>query len=188
MLMSPSYTRTRSRFEQWRRHNGRRYVTVLPALISGASSTSRFRCRVLLDTGSPQSFIPLGAFDQMVAIGTAYKSYVRSTTPRYRRVVTALKSYSAQTDRSEQSFNFTTTVRFPRRVRNGYTSFPIRKCKTPCFLAAIDGYDSTRGPTKRSRPNAMAAFSVNSPFRTFMTTLTTVLYSQLWGPACCLPP
>ena len=57
--------------------------TVLPSLISGASSTSRLRCRTLLDTGSPQSFIPLNAFDQMVAIGTADKSYVRSTTSRY---------------------------------------------------------------------------------------------------------
>ena len=56
--------------------------TTLPSLTSGASATSPFRCRALLDTGSPHSFIHQGAFDQMVAPGASDKSYVRSTTPR----------------------------------------------------------------------------------------------------------
>ena len=56
--------------------------TILPSLTSGASATSSFRCRALLDTGSPQSFIHQGAFDQMVATGAADESYVRATTPR----------------------------------------------------------------------------------------------------------
>ena len=56
--------------------------TTIPSLTSGASATSPFRCRALLDTGSTQSFIHPGAFDQMVATGAAEKSYVQSTTPR----------------------------------------------------------------------------------------------------------
>ena len=56
--------------------------TTLPSLTSGAWPTSQFSCRALLDTGSPQSFIHQGAFDQMVATGAADESYVRSTTPR----------------------------------------------------------------------------------------------------------
>ena len=50
--------------------------TTLLSLHSGVSATSRFNCRALLDTGSPQSFIHQGAFDQMDA------SCVRSTTPK----------------------------------------------------------------------------------------------------------
>ena len=56
--------------------------TTLLSLHSGVSATSRFNCRALLDTGSPQSFIHQGAFDQMVAFGAADASCVRSTTPR----------------------------------------------------------------------------------------------------------
>ena len=56
--------------------------TTLPSLTSGASATSPYRCHALLDTGSPQSFIHQGAFDQMVATGAADESYVRATTPR----------------------------------------------------------------------------------------------------------
>ena len=56
--------------------------TTLLSLHSGVSATSRFNCRALLDTGSPQSFIHQGAFDQMVASGAADASCVRSTTPR----------------------------------------------------------------------------------------------------------
>ena len=56
--------------------------TTLPSLTSGAWATSQFPCRALLDTGSPQSFIHQGAFEQMVATGAADESYVRSTTPR----------------------------------------------------------------------------------------------------------
>ena len=55
--------------------------TTLLSLHSGVSTTSRFDCRALLDTGSPQSFIHRGAFDQMVATGAADASCVRSTTP-----------------------------------------------------------------------------------------------------------
>ena len=56
--------------------------TTLLSLHSGVSATSRFNCRALLDTGPPQSFIHQGAFDQMVALGAADASCVRSTTPR----------------------------------------------------------------------------------------------------------
>ena len=56
--------------------------TTLLSLHSGVSATSRFNCRALLDTRSPQSFIHQGAFDQMVALGAADASCVRSTTPR----------------------------------------------------------------------------------------------------------
>ena len=55
--------------------------TTLLSLHSGVSATTRFNCRALLDTGSPQSFIHQGAFDQMVALGAADASCVRSTTP-----------------------------------------------------------------------------------------------------------
>ena len=56
--------------------------TTLLSLHSGVSATSRFNCRALLDTGSPQPFIHQGAFDQMVALGAADAPCVRSTTPR----------------------------------------------------------------------------------------------------------
>ena len=56
--------------------------TTLLSLHSGVSTTSRFNCRALLDTGPPQSFIHQGIFDQMVATGAADASCVRSTTPR----------------------------------------------------------------------------------------------------------
>ena len=56
--------------------------TTLFSLHSGVSATSRFNCRALLNTGSPQSSIHEGAFDQMVALGAADASCVRSTTPR----------------------------------------------------------------------------------------------------------
>ena len=55
--------------------------TILLSLHCGVSTTSRFTCRALLDTRSPQSFIHQGAFDQMVATGAADASCVRSTTP-----------------------------------------------------------------------------------------------------------
>ena len=56
--------------------------TTLLSLHSGVSTTSRFKYCALLDTGSPQSFIHQGAFDQMIAKGAADASCVRSTTPR----------------------------------------------------------------------------------------------------------
>ena len=56
--------------------------TTLSTVHSGVSATSRFDCRALLDTRSPQSFIHQGAFDQMVAMGAADASCIRSTTPR----------------------------------------------------------------------------------------------------------
>ena len=56
--------------------------TTLLSLSSGATATSRFNCRALIDTGSPQSFIHQGTFDQMVAADAADASYVRSTTPK----------------------------------------------------------------------------------------------------------
>ena len=57
------------------------FTTLLP-LHSGVSTTSRFNCRALLDTGSPQTFIHRGAFDKMGATGAADASCVRSTTPK----------------------------------------------------------------------------------------------------------
>ena len=56
--------------------------TTLLTLHSGVSATSRFDCRALLDTRSPQSFIHQGASDQMVAMGAADASCIRSTTPK----------------------------------------------------------------------------------------------------------
>ena len=56
--------------------------TTLLSLHSGVSATSRLNCRALLGTGSPQSFIHQGAFDQMVASSAADVFCVRSTTPR----------------------------------------------------------------------------------------------------------
>ena len=56
--------------------------TTLPSLTSGAFATSQLRCRALLDTGSPQSFIYQGSFEQMVVTVAADESYARSTTPR----------------------------------------------------------------------------------------------------------
>ena len=56
--------------------------TTLLTLHSGVSATSQFHCRALLGTGSPQSFIHQGSFDQMVAMGAADASCIRSTTPR----------------------------------------------------------------------------------------------------------
>ena len=56
--------------------------TTLLSLHSGVSMTSRLTFRALLNTGSPQSFIHQGAFDNMVATGADDASCVRSTTPR----------------------------------------------------------------------------------------------------------
>ena len=56
--------------------------TTLLTLHSGVSATSRFDCRALLDTESPQSFIHQGTFDQMVAMGAADPSCIRSITPK----------------------------------------------------------------------------------------------------------
>ena len=50
--------------------------TTLLSLSSRASATSPFNCCALLATGSPQSFIHQGAFDQMVVTGAADASYV----------------------------------------------------------------------------------------------------------------
>ena len=57
-------------------------VTTGPSLTSSATATSLFRCRALLDTGSPQSFIHRSAFEQMVATAAADETYVRSTPLR----------------------------------------------------------------------------------------------------------
>ena len=73
--------------------------TTLLSLHSGVSATSRFNCRGLLDTGSPQSFIHQGAFDQMVASGAADASCVRSTTEL--GAVSDPDSCSARTNRPE---------------------------------------------------------------------------------------
>ena len=72
--------------------------TTLLSLSSGASATSRFNCRALYNTGSPQSFIHQGAFDQMVATGAADASYVRATTPKSWNGLLAPRRCSALTD------------------------------------------------------------------------------------------
>ena len=148
--------------------------TTLPSLTSGASATSQFRCRALLDTASPQSFIHQGAFEQMVATGAADESYVRSTPPR------SWNGFGSQeplnTNRQAcLSIHFTTTMRPPHHMRYGYTSSPIKQCDVHSCLVAIAGCVSTLAPTKRLRLHLMAAFSVNPLCRTLLTTLTTVL-------------
>ena len=90
-----------------------------------------------------------------------------------RGEASALKSYSAQTDKPELSFSFTTTARLPRHLRYGYTSSPVKQCHVPSCLVEIVECVSNRAPTKRLRPHPMAAFSVNSPFNTLLTTITT---------------
>ena len=50
--------------------------TTLLSLHSRVSTTSRFNCHALLGTGSSQSFIHQGAFDQMVATGAADASCI----------------------------------------------------------------------------------------------------------------
>ena len=56
--------------------------TTLISLSTGASAKSRLNSRALCDTGSTQSFIHQGAFDQMVTTGAADAPYVRATTPK----------------------------------------------------------------------------------------------------------
>ena len=73
--------------------------TTLSSLHSGVSTTSRFNCRALLDTGSPQFFIHQGAFDQMVA--TALLTRLASNPPPERGVVSDPDNCSALTDRPE---------------------------------------------------------------------------------------
>ena len=55
--------------------------TTLLSLSSGASATSRFTCRTLLDKGSPHSFIQ-GAFNKMIETGIADASYIQAITPK----------------------------------------------------------------------------------------------------------
>jgi len=65
--------------------------TTLFSLSCGASASSWFNLRAILDIGYPQSLIHEGPRDQMVvATGTADASYVRAT---------ALKRCLAQADR-----------------------------------------------------------------------------------------
>ena len=66
--------------------------TTLPSLTSGALVTSQFPCRALLDTGSPQSFIHQGAFEQMVATAPPPNPTSDRQHPD-RGVVSTLKSY-----------------------------------------------------------------------------------------------
>ena len=56
--------------------------TTLLSLSNGASATSRFNCRALLDTGSPQSFIHQAHFDQMVAPNPTSEPPKITTTSR----------------------------------------------------------------------------------------------------------
>ena len=141
--------------------------TTLLSLHSGVSTTSRFNCRTLLNTGSPQSFIHQGVFDQMVAMGAADASCVRSTTPR-----TWSGFGSRQLPSTHRQARM--TVQFNH---NGSPSaslavwmylYPMRLCDAPSCSAAIVGCASIHAPIKHSRRNQTAASSVNSPSHSVM--------------------
>lgn len=58
-------------------------LATLLSLSRRVFKTSRFKCRALLETGPPQSYIHKGAFDQItVTTGAADEPYVPSTSPR----------------------------------------------------------------------------------------------------------
>ena len=136
--------------------------TTLLSLHSGVSATSRFNCRAHLETGSPQSFIHQRAFDQMVALGAADASCVRSTTPR---------TWSGFGSRQLLSTNQQArmTVQF---FHNGTTSaslavwmyiVPNETCDALSFLVEIVGCVFPPAPIKPFRRTQTVAPSVNSP-------------------------
>ena len=63
----------------------------------------------------------------------------------------------------------------PNHLRYGYTSSPIKQCDVHSCLVEIAGCVSTLAPTEHLRLHLMAAISVNSLYRTHLTTLTTAL-------------
>ena len=148
--------------------------TTLPPLTSGASVTSQFRCRALLDTGSPQSFIHQGAFEQMVATGAADESYVRSTPPR-----------SCSGFDSQEPLNTNRQARLTVQFYHNdapsasltvwiYT-VPNKTMRCSLLISRDSWMRFTLAPIKRLRLHLMAVFSVNSLCRTLLTTLTTTL-------------
>ena len=145
--------------------------TTLPSLTSGASATFQFRCRALLDTGSPQLFIHQGAFEQMVATGAADESYVRSTPPR------SWSGFGSQeplnTNRQARltvQFNHNSTPSASLVVRLWIYIVPNKAIQSPLLL----GRDSWMRFHFRSyqtlAPTSDGTFSVNSPCHTLLTT------------------
>ena len=143
--------------------------TTLLSLHSGFSATSRFNCRAFLDTGSPQSCIHQGAFDQMVASGAADASCVRSTTPR---------TWSGFGSRQLLSTNQQArmTVQFHH---NGATStslavwmyiVPNETMRGPLLLGRDSWMRFPPAPTKPFRRTQTVAPSVNSPSHHVMIT------------------
>ena len=143
--------------------------TTLLTLHSGVSAISRFDCRALLDTGSPQSFIHQGAFDQMVAMGATDPSCIRSTTPKTWSGFGSqqLLSTNRQARMTVQyNHNGTTSA----SLQFGCTLYPTKPCDAPSFLVEIVGCASTHAPTKPFRRNQTVEFSVNLPFPLAITT------------------
>ena len=149
--------------------------TTLPSLASGAFAPSHIRFQALLDTGSSLSLIHQRALKQMVASAAAAESYVRSTAPRslsglgsqellgtHRRARMAIQSYHNGT------FSASLAVWI-------YIAPNEIVCKVASCLVVMGECVSTCAPAKRLRPHPMAAFSVNSPSRTVLTTLETAL-------------
>ena len=134
--------------------------TTLPSLTSGASATPPFRCRALLDTGSSQSFIHQGAFDQMVATGAADESYVRASTPRSWNGFGSQEPLSTNRQ-ARMTIQFITTIYPQRHLLYGCTSSLIRQCDAPSCLAETAGCAFTRVPTRRLHPHRTAASSEN---------------------------
>ena len=141
--------------------------TTLLSLHNGVSTTSRFNCRALLDTGSPQSFIHQGARDEVVATGAADASCVRSTTPRTWSGFGSRQLLS--THRQAQmtvQFNHKVTPSASLAVRMYIV--PNETMRYPSCSAAIVGCASIHAPIKHSRRNQTAASSVNSPSHSVM--------------------
>ena len=147
--------------------------TTLLSLHSGVSTTFRFNCRALLDTGSPQSFIYQGTFDQMVATGAADASCVRSTTPRTRSGFRSRQLLSThRQDRMTVQFNHNDT---PSASQFGCTLYSRRLCDAPFCSAAVVGCVSIHAPIKHSRRNKTVASSVNSLSHSGMVISTAPL-------------
>ena len=143
--------------------------TTLLSLHSGVSATSRFNCPALLDTGSAQSFIHQGAFDQMVALGAADASCVRFTTPR---------TWSGFGSRQLLSTN-RQAIMSVQFHHNGTTSaslavwmyiVPTKPCDALSFLVEIVGCAFPPAPIKPFRRIQTVAPSVNSPSHHAMIT------------------
>ena len=98
--------------------------TTLLSLNSGVSTTSRFNCRALLDTGSLQSLILLIKWSPRAPLTRP------ASDPRRpeRGVVSDRGSCSAQTDRPEWPSSSTTMARRPRPLQFGCKLYLTRLC------------------------------------------------------------